>query len=109
VCVCVCRCSCADAVCTIAASTTFSEPFVTQIGHRRLDWVHKNLAGIHCSDHVALLHAFQLWEDARSVCTASYHSHIKQLIPWNMLFAFLAIRSRDACIHLVKYAVSFVQ
>ena len=59
--------SCGDAVCTIASSTTFSEPFVTSMDRRRLDWVHKSLAGTRCSDHVALLHAFQLWEDARFV------------------------------------------
>jgi len=73
VCMHLCRCSCGDAVCTIAVSTTFSEPFVTQIGHRRLEWVHKKLAGPHCSDHVALLHAFQLWEDARLAYAALSH------------------------------------
>jgi ATP-dependent RNA helicase A len=52
-------------VCTIAASTTFPEPFVTQTDRRRLGWVHKSLAGDRFSDHVALLNAFQLWEDAR--------------------------------------------
>jgi ATP-dependent RNA helicase A len=60
-----CIFSCGDAVCTIAASTTFSEPFITPMDRRRLDWVHKSLAGSRCSDHVALLHAFQLWEEAR--------------------------------------------
>lgn len=55
---------CGDAVCTVAASTTFPEPFITH-DRKRLGWVHKNLAGTRCSDHVALLNAFQLWEDAR--------------------------------------------
>ncbi|XP_076436287.1 ATP-dependent RNA helicase A-like isoform X2 [Babylonia areolata] len=54
-----------DAMCTIAASTTFPEPFVTSTDQRRLGWVHKSLAGSRHSDHVALLNAFQLWEDAR--------------------------------------------
>ena len=57
--------SCGDALCTIAASTTFTEPFVTGMDQRRLNWVHKNLAGTRCSDHVALLNAFQQWEQAR--------------------------------------------
>ncbi|ESO96009.1 hypothetical protein LOTGIDRAFT_116243 [Lottia gigantea] len=54
-----------DAMCTIAASTTFPEPFVTQVDRRRLGWVHKSLAGNRCSDHVALLNAFGMWEEAR--------------------------------------------
>ncbi|CAH1795075.1 unnamed protein product [Owenia fusiformis] len=56
---------CGDAMCTIAASTTFQEPFVTPTDRRRLGWVHKNMAGTRCSDHVALLNAFQSWEEAR--------------------------------------------
>ncbi|CAG2229920.1 DHX9 [Mytilus edulis] len=55
-----------DAVCTIAASTTFPEPFITPTDRRRLGWVHKSLAGDRFSDHVALLNAFQMWEDSRS-------------------------------------------
>ncbi|KAL3871841.1 hypothetical protein ACJMK2_039813 [Sinanodonta woodiana] len=56
---------CGDAACTIAASTTFPEPFVTPTDRRRLGWVHKSLAGNRFSDHVALLNAFNLWEEAR--------------------------------------------
>ncbi|XP_021355773.1 ATP-dependent RNA helicase A-like protein [Mizuhopecten yessoensis] len=56
---------CGDAVCTIAASTTFPEPFITPTDRRRLGWVHKSLAGNRCSDHVALLNALNLWEEAR--------------------------------------------
>ncbi|XP_012946325.2 ATP-dependent RNA helicase A, partial [Aplysia californica] len=55
-----------DAMCTIAASTTFPEPFIVPTDRRRLGWVHKNMAGSRASDHVALLNAFQMWEDARS-------------------------------------------
>jgi len=72
---CLCLCvwySCGDAVCTIASSTTFSEPFVTSMDRRRLDSVHRSLAGTRCSDHVALLHAFQLWEDARFVVLSDW-------------------------------------
>nr|KAG5703072.1 hypothetical protein BaRGS_016233 [Batillaria attramentaria]KAG5706592.1 hypothetical protein BaRGS_005662 [Batillaria attramentaria] len=54
-----------DAMCTMAASTTFPEPFITSTDRRRLGWVHKSLAGSRHSDHVALLNAFQLWEEAR--------------------------------------------
>ena len=54
-----------DAMCTIAASTTFQEPFITPTDRRRLGYVHKSLAGTRCSDHVALLNAFQAWEEAR--------------------------------------------
>ncbi|KAH3778151.1 ATP-dependent RNA helicase A-like isoform X2 [Dreissena polymorpha] len=56
---------CGDAACTIAASTTFPEPFITPSDRRRLGWGHKNLAGNRHSDHVALLNAFQQWEEAR--------------------------------------------
>lgn len=54
-----------DAMCTIAASTTFPEPFITSTDRKRLGWMHKSLAGSRHSDHVALLNAFQLWEEAR--------------------------------------------
>ncbi|XP_070176145.1 ATP-dependent RNA helicase A-like isoform X2 [Littorina saxatilis] len=54
-----------DAMCTIAASSTFPEPFVTGMDQRRLGWMHKSLAGSRHSDHAALLNAFQMWEEAR--------------------------------------------
>lgn len=57
--------SCGDSMCTIAASTTFPEPFITPTDRKRLGWVHKSLAGNRFSDHVALLNAFNLWEEAR--------------------------------------------
>lgn len=62
------RRSCGDAMCTIAAASTFSEPFEQSAEyHRRLSYIHKNMAGTRHSDHVALLNAFQMWEEARSV------------------------------------------
>ncbi len=48
-----------DAVCIIAAATTFSEPFVTE--GRFLRMMHKNLTGRRHSDHIALLIAFYQW------------------------------------------------
>ena len=66
--------SCGDAMCTIAASTTFPEPFETPRDRRRLGWVHKSLSGTRCSDHVALLNAFQSWEEARYVSVV-YKTH----------------------------------
>ena len=54
-----------DAACTIASSTCFPEPFETPSDRRRLGWVHKKFAGNRSSDHLALLSAFQSWEDAR--------------------------------------------
>lgn len=58
---------CGDAMCTIAASTSFPEPFETPTDQRRLGWVHKQFSGSRHSDHIALLSAYQAWEDARSV------------------------------------------
>ncbi|KAJ7334340.1 ATP-dependent RNA helicase A [Desmophyllum pertusum] len=58
---------CGDAMCTIAASTSFPEPFETPSDRRRLGWVHKQFSGSRHSDHIALLSAYQAWEDARSV------------------------------------------
>ena len=49
-----------DAVCTIAAASTFSEPFLNE-GQRYLRMMHKNLTGRRHSDHVALLVAFYQW------------------------------------------------
>lgn len=57
--------SCGDAMCTIAAGTSFPEPFETPADRRRLGWVHKQFSGSRHSDHIALLSAFQAWEDAR--------------------------------------------
>jgi ATP-dependent RNA helicase A len=59
--------SCGDACATIAASTCFPEPFETPSDRRRLGWVHKQFSGRRHSDHVAMLSAYQAWEDARSV------------------------------------------
>ncbi|XP_056353132.1 ATP-dependent RNA helicase A isoform X2 [Oenanthe melanoleuca] len=52
-----------DAVCTISAATCFPEPFINE--GKRLGYVHRNFAGTRYSDHVALLSAFQAWDDAR--------------------------------------------
>ena len=57
--------SCGDAMCTIAASTSFPEPFETPTDQKRLGWVHKKFSGTRHSDHIALLSAYQAWEDAR--------------------------------------------
>lgn len=52
-------------MCTIAASTSFPEPFETPSDRKRLGWVHKKFSGTRHSDHIALLSAYQAWEDAR--------------------------------------------
>ncbi|KAM6342636.1 ATP-dependent RNA helicase A isoform 4-T4 [Alca torda] len=52
-----------DAICTISAATCFPEPFINE--GKRLGYVHRNFAGNRFSDHVALLSAFQAWDDAR--------------------------------------------
>ncbi|XP_057317532.1 ATP-dependent RNA helicase A protein-like [Hydractinia symbiolongicarpus] len=63
-----------DAMCTIAASTCFPEPFETPSDRKRLGWVHKKFAGNRNSDHLAMLWAFQQWQDARGVDeTAEQH------------------------------------
>lgn len=54
-----------DAMCTIAASTCFPEPFQVPTDRKRLGWVHRKFAGNRNSDHLAMLWAFQQWEDAR--------------------------------------------
>ena len=58
-------CRCGDALATIAASTSFPEPFETPSDRRRLGWVHKKFSGTRHSDHIAMLSAHQAWEDAR--------------------------------------------
>lgn len=60
-----CVCRVGDAMCTIAASTCFPEPFETPSDRKRLGWVHKKFAGNRNSDHLAMLWAFQQWQDAR--------------------------------------------
>ena len=57
-----------DAMCTIAASTTFGEMWQTNTEYGRggrLARVHVNYSGTRCSDHVAYLNAFSSWEEAR--------------------------------------------
>lgn len=58
---------CGDPLTSIAAYTSaFSEVFAMEIGQRRLRDHQKALAGSKCSDHVALLVAFQMWNKARN-------------------------------------------
>ena len=58
-----CIFSVGDAMCVIAAATTFPEPFLHDGKHLRM--MHKNFAGRRQSDHVALLYAFQQWLRAK--------------------------------------------
>lgn len=53
-----------DAMCTVSAASCFPEPFINE--GKRLGFVHRNFAGSRFSDHVALLSAFQAWDDVRS-------------------------------------------
>ncbi|XP_028328850.1 ATP-dependent RNA helicase A isoform X2 [Gouania willdenowi] len=52
-----------DAMCTISAASCFPEPFINE--GKRLGFVHRNFSGNRFSDHVALLSAFQSWDDVR--------------------------------------------
>ena len=54
-------------MCTIAASTSFPEPFETPTDRKRLGWVHKKFSGTRHSDHIALLSAYKAWEDVRKI------------------------------------------
>ncbi len=63
--VCVCVCSVGDAMCSIAACTSFPEPFIIPPGQKRLAFSHKKLAGHRASDHMAMLNAFYQWQRAR--------------------------------------------
>nr|CAD7398713.1 unnamed protein product [Timema cristinae] len=61
-----CMMFCGDALATMAAnSSTFPEVFATSMDRRRLTYQQKSFAGNRFSDHVAMLNAFQSWEDAR--------------------------------------------
>ncbi|XP_056911803.1 ATP-dependent RNA helicase A isoform X2 [Takifugu flavidus] len=54
-----------DAMCTVSAASCFPEPFINE--GKRLGFVHRNFAGSRFSDHVALLSAFQAWDDVRLI------------------------------------------
>ena len=55
-----------DALTTIgAASSTGSEVFMTDMSNGRLTYRQRNFAGNRYSDHIAMLSAFQSWENAR--------------------------------------------
>ena len=56
-----------DAVCSIAALTSFQEIFVVPPGLKRLPHTHKRFVGHRASDHLAMLNAFYQWERARFV------------------------------------------
>ncbi|XP_037905675.1 dosage compensation regulator [Hermetia illucens] len=47
-------------------SSTFAEIFTLDIGQRRLANHQKALAGKRCSDHIAMLVGYQMWERARN-------------------------------------------
>lgn len=58
---------CGDLLAALAAySGTFSEVFTLELGQRRLSNHQKALGGRKHSDHVAMLVAFQLWNNARN-------------------------------------------
>ena len=50
-----------DPMCSIAALVSFPDPFETPKEFKFLQMVHKRMAGTTCSDHVALLTAYQGW------------------------------------------------
>uniref|UniRef100_A0A914VHA8 RNA helicase n=1 Tax=Plectus sambesii TaxID=2011161 RepID=A0A914VHA8_9BILA len=55
-----------DPMCIVAAASSFNEPFVPkERHHKRLSFAHRAFAGTRYSDHVALLSAFQAWDEAR--------------------------------------------
>ncbi|GJQ87202.1 putative ATP-dependent helicase [Trypoxylus dichotomus] len=61
-----CLFMCGGPLATMAAnSSTFPEIFTLEGGQRRLSYHQKALAGDRCSDHVAMLNAFELWDNAR--------------------------------------------
>ncbi|KAK3239764.1 hypothetical protein CYMTET_50333 [Cymbomonas tetramitiformis] len=56
---------CLSPVLTIAAGLAYRDPFVLPIDKKQqADEVKRRLAGAHCSDHVALLQAYDGWRDA---------------------------------------------
>ena len=57
-------------MCAVAATTSFPEPFITPPGAKRLTYKHRNFAGQRFSDHIAMLQAYQQWENVR-LCTIS--------------------------------------
>ena len=54
-----------DALCTIAASCGYPEPFLLPSGQKRLTFMHKKYVGRYHSDHLAMLSVFHEWEQAR--------------------------------------------
>ena len=62
-----------DAMCSIAACTSFPEPFLTPPGQKRLSFSHKKFAGHRASDHLAMLNAFYQWERTRLAVSCECH------------------------------------
>ena len=58
-------CSVGDAMCGIAASCGYNEPFLLSSGQKRLTPLHKRFIGRYHSDHLAMLTALQEWEQAK--------------------------------------------
>lgn len=57
---------CGDALATVAAnSSTMPDVFITGMERRRLSFQQIAFSGCRFSDHVAMMNAFQSWEDAR--------------------------------------------
>lgn len=62
-----CAFSCTDTACTIAALSTFPEPFIIPPQRKgKLLNQHRSMAGDRYSDHVALIKAYDLWYEACS-------------------------------------------
>jgi hypothetical protein len=53
-------------MCTIAALTSFPEPWIHRDGEQRLSLQHRQYSGARCSDHVALLCAYQEWNQLQT-------------------------------------------
>ncbi|CAA7390557.1 unnamed protein product [Spirodela intermedia] len=91
---------CLDPALTIAAALAHRDPFVLPINRKEeADAAKRSFAGDSCSDHIALLKAFQAWKDAkrsgrdRAFCWENFLSPITLQMMEDMRMQFLDLLS----------------
>lgn len=80
---------CLDPALTIAAALAYRNPFVLPIDRKEeADAVKRSFAGDSCSDHIALLKAFEAWKDAK-------HSGRERSFCWENFLSPMTLKMMD--------------
>ncbi|OVA07164.1 Helicase [Macleaya cordata] len=105
---------CLDPALTIAAALAHRDPFVLPINRKEdADAAKRSFAGDSCSDHIALLKAFEGWKDAkrngreRAFCWESFLSPVTLQMMEDMRKQFLDLLSDIGFVNKAKGAKAY--